>query len=313
MNQIKNEKSLLTTSKTQNIHQSFKFSWDVEKKPLLFQIGEHPYSNFKTIDNRHALTRTDNNKCLSIVSDRYTPFYNRRFADIVNSFLDVGSKQPKVIEFDEGRKLSVQLKNEGIGTEALTSQILTDKEVSIDDKHSGFITMINSHDKTSPWLIGLTVVRIVCKNTYLIALKDLNANALFQGKHLPNFEVKWADIKASINSASIGLQDYLMQMERLKNKSWKKEDNFKFFNKTFRKMDLHPKNASTRLNNMIMEFDMAYDRYVKQVGGNNRYATFNAVTHVIDHNATKKQIERGWNSFGRGHMIKNRALNTLLS
>ena len=312
MNQIKNQSQKETKLLSQGGHQEFKFSWDVEKKPLLYYPTGYDNRSI-IVENRHALTRTDNYKCLSIVSDRYTPFYNSRFAEIVNSFLAVGSDNPMIQEFDSGKKLSVQIQDKGIGTEALTSQILTDQEIKIDDKHKGYITMINSHDKTTPWLIGLTIVRIVCKNTFLMALQHLNDNALFQGKHLPNFEIKWEDIKTSIQAASVGMSNYLMQMEELKNLSWDKDDNFKFFNKTFRNMDLHPKNASTRLNNMIMEFDMAYDKYTKQVGGNNRYATFNAVTHVIDHNATEKQQARGWNTFGRGHMIKSRALNTLLS
>ena len=44
-----------------------------------------------------------------------------------------------------------------------------------------------------------------------------------------------------------------------------------------------------------------------------RYTAFNAVTHLVDHDASEKQKERGWSSVGRGQAIKDRAFNMLLS
>ena len=138
---------------------NFSFGWDVELAPLFYN-REYQHE----VPNRSALIRNDNEKCLSIVSDRYCPFYNHRFEGIVNSYLHVGSKSPHKQEFNGGGRLSVQLENNSIGSEALTAQILTDKGIKIDDQHKGLITMINGHDKKTPWLFGLTVITFFPKS-----------------------------------------------------------------------------------------------------------------------------------------------------
>ncbi len=289
-------------------HHPFKFSWDVyEDKIATF--------NGIKIPNRKAIVRDDTDYVLNIVSDRYEPFYNSQFESIVHAYQDVGCKNVTAREFSKGGKLSVQMQNNCIGTKALTEQILTDNEVKIDDKHKGYITLINSHDGSCKWMVGLTIVRIICQNTYMMALRDLQqGNAIFSGKHLSSSKEIWNSIETSISSASHTMKDYLFLMEKLKEQKWDKEYNWKFFTDVFTtKKGLDKVDASSRMSNLFWDFESAYNRYAKQINGDNKYTLFNAVTHVVDHNATKKQIQNGWNSIGRGNAIKSRALNTLFN
>ena len=284
---------------------SFSFGWDVELAPLFYN-REYQHE----VENRSALIRNDNEKCLSIVSDRYCPFYNHRFEGIVNSYLHVGSKSPHKQEFNGGGRLSVQLENNSIGSEALTAQILTDKGIKIDDQHKGLITMINGHDKKTPWLFGLTIIRIVCQNTFLLAMKDLNHSAIFTGKHLPHWEVKWEDMKATVESASQTMQSFMFDIEKLSNETWDPQRNTKFFEETFK---VGGKIHSKKFENLLWNFNIHYNRYADQYGSDNKYAVFNAVTYMVDHNASKKQKERGWSEIGRGQDIKSRAFKLLNS
>tara|TARA_Y100000310_G_scaffold185015_1_gene185103 strand:+ start:405 stop:1319 length:915 start_codon:yes stop_codon:yes gene_type:complete len=289
-------------------NQSFSFGWDVEKRPIFFNPSSWPVDAGIPIADRYALVRDDNNKCLSVVSSRYCPFYNKRFEGIVNAYLKVGSKNPMKKEFNGGGKLSVQLENKSVGSEALTSQILADTGSKIDDQHNGYITMINGHDTRTPWLFGLTIVRIYCRNTFLIAMKDLNESAIFTGKHLPHWEVKWEDMKATVQAASSTMQGFMSDIEQMSNQTWDPQRNTKFFSKVFQ---IGGKKQSKKFGTMLWNFNHVYDMYADQYGTDNKYSVFNAVTHIVDHDSTKKQKERGWNQIGRGQAIKNRAFKLL--
>ena len=55
---------------------NFSFGWEVEKRDVYYKspiLGTEHVENL--IPNRYALVRNDNDHCLSLVSDRYTPFY----------------------------------------------------------------------------------------------------------------------------------------------------------------------------------------------------------------------------------------------
>ncbi len=294
---------------------NFSFGWEVEKRDVYYKspiLGTEHVENL--IPNRYALVRNDNDHCLSLVSDRYTPFYNSRFEKIVNSYIELGSSNPIKKEFNGGGRLSVQLKNEGIGTEALTGQIINGQGIKVDDTHKGYITMINGHDKRTPWLFGLTVVRIICTNTYVMALKDMrDGNALFQGKHLKSSEIDWEVMEQSILSASQTMKDHMFQLEQLKNQTWKKEDNNKFFMSAFGLNSKGQSKYGKRMEGLLWNFNITYNKYAQQFGSDNKYTVFNAVTHLVDHDASEKQKERGWSSVGRGQAIKDRAFNMLLS
>ncbi len=302
-----------TTSKKQDTPQSFSFGWEVEKRNVFYEskvLGTQKVSNL--IPNRFALVRDDNDKWLSTVSDRYTPFYNRRFERIVNSYMELGSTNPMIQEFNGGGRLSVQLKNVGIETEALTGQIMSDTGINIDDAHKGYITMINGHDKRTPWMFGLTIVRIVCKNTYTMALKDLkDGNALYAGKHLKSSEIDWVTMENSIVSASKTMKDYMFAIEQMKNSVWRKEDNQKFFMDAFGMKGSGKSKYGKRLEGLMWNFDITYNKYATQFGSDNKYTAFNAVTHIVDHDASEKQQERGWAEIGRGRAIKERAFELL--
>lgn len=309
----------MTNSNTQQKEEtpSFSFGWEVEKRKTYYDssiLGSEKVSNI--IPNRFALVRSDNDQWLSTVSDRYTPFYNHRFERIVNSYIDLGSTNPMPREFNGGGRLSVQLKNEGIETEALTGQIMSDKGIQMDDAHKGYITMINGHDKRTPWMFGLTIIRIVCNNTYTMALKDMRTgkhggNALFTGKHLKSSEIDWEQLESSIVSASNTMKDYMFAIEQMKNTVWKKEDNHKFFMDAFGMKKNSKSRYGKRLEGLMWNFDITYNKYATQLGSDNRYTAFNAVTHIVDHDASEKQQERGWAEVGRGRAIKDRAFELL--
>ena len=40
---------------------------------------------------------------------------------------------------------------------------------------------------------------------------------------------------------------------------------------------------------------------------------FNTITHMVDHECSKKQIDNGWHMLGRGNDIKQMGLKHLMS
>ena len=100
-------------------------------------------------------------------------------------------------------------------------------------------------------------------------------------------------MEQSILSASQTMKDHMFQLEQLKNQTWKKEDNNKFFMSAFGLNSKGQSKYGKRMEGLLWNFNITYNKYAQQFGSDNKYTVFNAVTHLVDHDASEKQKERG--------------------
>ena len=304
INDYKKELNSVEENHTSNICE---FNWDVEKVPIHTQFGEVP--------NRYAIIRNDTKDVLSVVSPTYEMLYNQQLADMANVFLEMTNKPPKINEFYNGGRIAIEIENDTLYSQSVLA--------GFDGNYKGHITLINSHDKSCRWMIAVTIFRIKCANSFMAFIgHGLNENSnvakeFVSGRHSTYDILNFNKAKSTVIDAQTTMKTYLMQMQDLQNQTYKGNPK-----KTYAALfapnkkvsyGVKWKDNSKRFVNRADTFDKIYhDRYKKELG-NTKYAMFNTITHMVDHECSKKQSENGWHMLGRGNDIKQMGLKHLMS
>lgn len=137
----------------------FKLDWKVETRPLFTFDNEGKHL---LVEDAKSIVRTDLGMPLSVVGNRYVTLQNDVAGDVVDGVLSkTGGEYIKGGVFGYGRKVYLQAK--------LPDSII----VKGRDASAKLLTFITSHDSSSLMYIGFTAVRIICQNTFMMALRDL--------------------------------------------------------------------------------------------------------------------------------------------
>jgi phage/plasmid-like protein (TIGR03299 family) len=128
--------------------------WRVEAVPVYY--GEE--GKLTQAPNTFATRRTDNNGLLGVVSNRYKIFQNRASFGMIDALLDMGAKIETAGSLDEGRKIWVLAKMEPWRL--------------LGDEIDSYLFLANHHDGKGSLVAGATNVRIVCQNTFDLAIKS---------------------------------------------------------------------------------------------------------------------------------------------
>ena len=128
--------------------------WRVEAVPVYY--GEE--GKLAQAPNTFATRRSDNNGFLGVVSNRYKIFQNRDSFGMVDALLDMGAKIETAGALDDGRKIWVLAKMEPWRL--------------LGDQIDSYLFLANHHDGKGSLVAGSTNVRIVCQNTFDLAIKE---------------------------------------------------------------------------------------------------------------------------------------------
>jgi hypothetical protein len=158
-------------------------------------------------------------------------------------------------------------------------------EVVANDTIKRYLTSLNSHDGSSSIGYGLTNTVVVCKNTFHVALKDVNK---FRHSASANERVRVAreQIKTMLQSENHLMENYKRMADvKLDNKVTKKviADLFGFQEEDFQKKT---DEFSTRKINELTRFNNILDSEL-QSHGNTLWGLFNAVTFKTNHDDVK--------------------------
>jgi phage/plasmid-like protein (TIGR03299 family) len=238
-------------------------NWSVNKKPLVCGDGY--------LTESFGLFRNDNNKWLGTVGKQYELMQNSTLAEhLIEASIDVTEKFTGG-ELSGGKKIyyQAQLKD----------------EIVADDTIKRYLTSLNSHDGSSSIGYGLTNTVVVCKNTFHVALKDVNK---FRHSASANERVKVAreQIKKMLQSENLLMENYKRMADvKLDDKVTKKviADLFGFQEEDFQKTT---DEFSTRKINELTRFNNILDSEL-QSHGNTLWGLFNAVTFKTNHDDVK--------------------------
>lgn len=271
--------------------------WKVKLEPIYSMVNGKPIES-----NRHkGVVRTDNQKLLEIVGNRYMPIQNVGAFDFFDKIVGEGQAVYETAgSLDEGRKIWIMAKLKGDLFLRSNPKDVTEKRV----------LLVNSHDGSSSLMIQHVAVRVVCQNTLSAAMKGLSNQIKI--RHTANYENKvgeaqkvlqlihgyYDDLNAIINS----LAETSMNQKEMEN---------------FVGVLIPSEEETTRATNIR---GTMVDLFRNGTGNNGktRYDALNAVTEYVDsHRATRSSNDNeGENRFksalmGSGNALKNKALQLL--
>ena len=171
-------------------------NWAVSKRRICVLDAD---GGFQPIPGKMATIREDNDQVLGIVGDDYEVLANSDLKQLIQPMVD-----EEVITvtntgyLNGGRKVFVQ------------AQVSQDYEVA-GFKHKGLITLLNSHDGTTKVAVGSTAIRVICGNTYSLAMAQLSERF----RHGAGVTENFLNSKAVINFVNEAMQRYAEQVETL--------------------------------------------------------------------------------------------------
>jgi phage/plasmid-like protein (TIGR03299 family) len=252
------------------------------------------------LDSHKVNYRADTLDIMGLVGNRYTLLQNRDAFSFLDSVIgEQGAHYVNAGSFRNGRKVYIQ---------AVLPDYLTFDDNG-DDKGEKYLTFITSHDGSTPIVVVFTPTRIVCQNTFLAAMHDMN-NTRSAIRHTMNLAIGLEDARQTLGI----LNSKFALLESLSRKLAKISFNDDVVKQLAIKSGLVPSVAdnSTRADNILSEvvqlFHTGNGSSLTSANGT-AWGGFNAVVEYVDHYRGKDAVKRAESSLlGSGSVIKEKAL-----
>lgn len=287
--------------------------WEVKKQPLMIaEETDGIFHSVRKLDSHSALIRADNDKSLGICGTRFQITQNHEAFKFFDKFCEGGQMQMHTAgSFDGGRWVWALAKvSEGFVLPG-------------DDRVESYMLMANPHIWGEALKVMFTPIRIVCKNTLMLALKGFNSEHAFRMMHTKTFnnDEIFKQAEVALGLAKEQEETHKEQALFLASHAYKSEqDQFHYFMKV-----LYPKAAEAVANDNLAytELSLKVKNLLDWVDGQpgadlksskgTYWGLYNALTYWADHEAGRTQSNRlksAW--FGDNAHLKRRALSVAL-
>ena len=269
-----------------NFFTSDDLSWTVSKRPLSFTFeGET-----KTIDRRFAVVRDDNQTFLGVVGHDYEPIQNSSLLTQVEPLESEGLLTRENTGFLNG------------GGRVFVQSRFAEEFTVAGDETRALVSLLNGHGNGIATRIGLTCVRVICENTFVAAMEDLDVRIT----HHPG-----ANDRVLTNTF---VKDYVNDRMRIYSQSME----------TLAKTECSKGKFDTLIKEIYRRYELSklkqYNdlEYLFRNGKGNNGRTLadlvNAVTEFNTHRSAK-QVERRFvsNQFGPAAQTSRRAFQVALA
>lgn len=182
--------------------------WQVEKRPIYFPSDTQ--GQLKIFPNQYATVRSTDLQPLGVVSDRYQIVQNRDAFKWIEGLLGEG------ITFEAAGSLK--------GGRLVFILAHMPAQLVLGDEIRPYFMFSNWHDGTGTMDEILTPVRVVCWNTWNMALKG--ATRKFSVRHTGDMEDKQANVAATLQIASTYMDKFAMTAETLEQTKVSRKDFF---------------------------------------------------------------------------------------
>lgn len=182
--------------------------WRVETRPLAVC---HGCLGTRMLENRRAVVRCDTNEVLGVVSDVYRIIQNIEAFQFMDKLLE-----------DEVMKYEAAFSLYGGKTVVLLGRMPEIDYITDSDTALRYILLSTSHDGSSAVRFGPTSVRVVCANTYKLALGQGNI-ARWSVPHRRGIESKLQQARRIIGDARKRFDIYVEQARELARVRWSDE------------------------------------------------------------------------------------------
>jgi phage/plasmid-like protein (TIGR03299 family) len=152
------------------------------------------------VPSKHATVRTDTNQVLGVVGKRYNIVQNQEAFGFLTDIIDSGEIVPVGGGyFRQGARPWIQAR-------------LPQDIVVAGDQHTPLIFCTTGHDGSLQVTITLTTVRVICENTYAMALKEPRR---FQIRHLASAAGRVGEARRTLGISFAYFKDFADEMEKL--------------------------------------------------------------------------------------------------
>lgn len=291
--------------------------WQVSKQDLFFLNRKG--SQVK-VPGEFAIVREDNQKSLGVVGNVYTPLQN---LDAFN-FMDEIIGEGRAVYHTAGSLM-------GGSKIWVLVDMRESAEIVPGDEVKNFLLLSNSHDGTGMVDIGLSSIRVVCRNTLKLALSNREKQDFMRFKHTAQMQSKISNVSQALQTVSAKFKKFIEAGRLLAGEkiSVSELDQFLIQLELARANEREAKISSEKISDfkktekyrsLISAFETSPGNKIKGVSGS-LWAAVNAVTYQVDHlansrvtsnfeNVEEARLNSAW--FNGGNDKKNRALTLAL-
>jgi len=280
--------------------------WEVIPRPL---TADMPDGSLAPVAGHIALTRSDRNTVLSVVSDRYGIIQNREALTLLDAAVGEGSAVYHVAgSLDEGRQVFL------LAEVATPGHTWTVKG----EEMKPYLLLSTGHDATRALTCMFTAVRVVCNNTLSVALSD-DASPRLSIRHTKNAAERVRQAAHVIAQARTYFRGFseralaLAAQELTTSRARELTDALFPAVKVDGKLTVTPGVEKARAK-VVALFDRQGDSTDRRIAGT-AWGYFNAVAAYTDHNVNRRGGDDGRMRAilldGQAQGIKQRALELL--
>ena len=275
--------------------------WSIERTPVRYIDSNN---DVQTMDDKHALYRSDTSAPLSVVSPRYQIVQPREIAEF---FRDVSEANLMHIEtlgaLRGGRVIWALATNEA---NAFT--------LGSDDTVKAYTLLVTACDGTMATRAYTTSVRVVCNNTLQFSARD--SSGCVSVSHSTKFEASTVKQKLGVNTQA--LNDFAGVADNLAHKSFSDTQLVNLVCDLYVKRDDkgNVKNERTLKSvsaDIMQAFKSSRGANLSTAKGT-AWGALNAVTNYIDYSSRSRNAENRFHSsqFGEGAKVKQNAMEMLI-
>ena len=274
--------------------------WTVEARPLSFRITIDGKNAQRSVTHK-ALVRTLDQKVMSVISKKWNPVQNSEAFAFFDDLVKTGKMTMETAgSIMDGKRVWAMAK-----IDESFDLIVDGKKTR--DVVDGYLLLTNPHEYGKSIDARLTSVRVVCKNTFGMAMGDRNAVSVAMNHRQP-FDA--ARMKELLGLAHLGMDKYKEQAQFLASKRYELEKAKEFFAKVFPRGNGEVEKQGDLSKMAAASLSIVETQPGAEFAPGTWWNAFNAVTFSTDHLMGKdadKRLASAW--YGHNRTRKTAAMD----
>jgi phage/plasmid-like protein (TIGR03299 family) len=266
--------------------------WTVEKIPAYVEVAGQ-----KIATGQSALVRSSDNKILSNISDDWNPVQNQTAFEFFNDFVMAGDMKMHTAGSLKGGKTVWAL-----------AKVNDSFEILGGDRVEPYLLFGNPHEYGKCIDIRFTAIRVVCNNTFTMALGN-TSDLMVRLNHRRVFDAD--DVKRTLGIASRKMSTYKEAAEFLSVKRYSTDNLHDYLKAVFPALSKKDNSVMSRPAEQALA--IMDSQPGAEYGQGSWWQAFNAVTYTTDHllgHSADTRLQSAW--YGQNRQRKAVALEKAL-
>lgn len=260
--------------------------WTVSHRPLFFTGNDGQPIKW---DEKVAVVRDDNGKCLGSVSPNYETVQNSDLLKLINPLVEEGLLSVENMGYlNNGARVFAQAK-------------VNQEFQVIGENYQAYITLLNGHVGNASVAIGPSATRVICGNTFAMAYSDLSEKY----RHQAGVNERVLESTAVVDYVNGAMKKYAEYVDKLATAPC---SSVQFRNAL---EQIYQKDVRTMRDSFVTQLNGLF--YTGRGNeGRTFYDAFNAVTEYASNYSRQTEAGRfNYANFGQGSRVNQRAMRVL--